>query len=192
MVVMAVKKSKRTKKRTSKKKQATKKKLSKKKQSRKKTSSKSSKASKKAAKKTLPRSKKASPSKSKKKLSKKKKSSAQSNFNESIKPKVAPHKEIKRDIKDEVGEEILKRIREVFHPIQVSLNSTSHLHKKHPQAKVHGGGHYQIKVVSDLFTGLSMLQRQQWMNSVLHDMYHKQIHALQMILREPEEEGYGF
>jgi len=50
----------------------------------------------------------------------------------------------------------------------------------------------KITVVSELFIGLSIFQRQKWMHKTLEDMYKKEIHAIELNLRDPSEAGYKF
>ncbi len=89
---------------------------------------------------------------------------------------------------DLTASEILKRVRDALAPTKVSLKNLSDAHKKHKGAKEHGGGHYSLSVISEVFSGLNLKQRQEWVNGILSDLYSKSIHALQMDLKSPSED----
>ncbi len=89
--------------------------------------------------------------------------------------------------KDSVASDIMRRIRGALAPTQFSLRALTEAHKKHKEAIKNGGGHYAIKVVSEVFTGLSLKQRQQWIFNLVGDLMGKTVHALQMDLKEPSE-----
>ena len=84
---------------------------------------------------------------------------------------------------DATASEVMKRIRETLSPIKLSLVNTSAKHKGH-KAK---GSHYDLLVVSELFIGVSALQRQKIIHSLLKDLIGKKIHALKMELKDPTQ-----
>jgi stress-induced morphogen len=84
---------------------------------------------------------------------------------------------------DPTALEIIRRIRNTFAPTYMTLQDLTAKHKSH-NAK---GNHYEIRIVSDLFNGLSRIQRSQWVNTVFSDLYGKIIHALKLDLKTPEE-----
>ncbi len=88
---------------------------------------------------------------------------------------------------DNTASEIMKRIRSALSPKNLALKNISAAHKKHKGAKKHGGGHYALIVVSDSFHGLGKIQREEWISSLLKDLYKDKIHALTMKLQTPEE-----
>jgi BolA protein len=89
---------------------------------------------------------------------------------------------------DLTAAEILKRVRDALAPTKLSLQNLTQGHKKHKEAKAHGGGHYSISIISEVFSGLNLKQRQEWVNGLLSDLYSKSIHALQMDLKSPSED----
>jgi BolA protein len=89
---------------------------------------------------------------------------------------------------DLTASEILKRVRDALAPTKLSLKNMSEGHKKHKSAKQHGGGHYSLSIISEVFSGLNIKQRQEWVNGILSDLYNKSIHALQMDLKSPAED----
>ena len=88
---------------------------------------------------------------------------------------------------DSTAAEIIKRLRELLSPTEMTLKNTSGSHETHKEGKKHGGGHYEVFIVSTLFEGLSALQRQQWVLGSLKDLFEKKIHALSMKLKSPKE-----
>lgn len=89
--------------------------------------------------------------------------------------------------KDSVASEIMSRIRGALAPTNLMLKSLTEAHKKHKEAQKSGGGHYALSVVSEVFSGLSLKQRQQWIYNLVSDLMGKSIHALQLDLKEPRE-----
>lgn len=88
---------------------------------------------------------------------------------------------------DTTANEIMKRVRETLFPHKLTVENLSSRHKNHAQAKGKGG-HYALEVISDMFAGLSILQRQQWIYRLVVDLLDaKKIHALQLTLKSPQE-----
>jgi stress-induced morphogen len=90
---------------------------------------------------------------------------------------------------DSIASVMMKRLRETLSPSRMNLANTSAQHASHRSAKKHGGAHYELAIVSDSFVGLSLVQREQWVTSLLSDLFDtKKIHALSMTLKTSEEE----
>jgi BolA protein len=89
---------------------------------------------------------------------------------------------------DPIVTEITHRLREALSPHSLRISDLGGAHKKHPEARKHGGGHYALEIVSDVFNGLKSLERQKWIYGLLGDLFEsKKIHALQMQLKAPGE-----
>lgn len=89
---------------------------------------------------------------------------------------------------DAVAAEITRLLRDALTPSTLFLKNLSDAHKRHKEAHKHGGGHYSLYVVSDLFTGLKPIQRQQWIYKLLDALIQqKKIHALEMKLVDSDE-----
>lgn len=86
---------------------------------------------------------------------------------------------------DPTALEIIRRIRNTFAPTYMTLQDLTAKHKNHQ--KTSKGNHYELKIVSELFGGLNLLQRSQWVNSVFSDLFGKVIHALKLDLKTPDE-----
>lgn len=98
------------------------------------------------------------------------------------------------DETDETAAEIVKRLRAALSPEQLKIENLSSAHAKHAESKKHGGGHYKIFIVSDLFEGQTKIHREKWVTSLLADLLTaKQIHAISLSLKATAEvEGlYG-
>lgn len=64
-----------------------------------------------------------------------------------------------------------------LNPVFFDFQDDSHLHAGHSGNK--GGGHYTVVVVSEAFGGVSRLNRQRTIKTLLHDLFSEGlIHAL--------------
>jgi len=72
---------------------------------------------------------------------------------------------------------IRTRLEQTLTPVRLDINDDSHLHRGHAGAAT-GGGHFSVLVVSDKFTGLSMVQRHRLVYQALSDLMPAEIHAL--------------
>ncbi len=71
-------------------------------------------------------------------------------------------------------------------PERVTIDDESHLHVGHPGA-ASGGGHYQVRIVSDAFAGQSQVRRHQLIYQALGEMIDGEIHALGITAKTPQE-----
>ena len=81
----------------------------------------------------------------------------------------------------EVIEIIDKILKEKISAEHVEIIDDSHLHRGHKAAG--GGGHYSVKVVSEQFEGVDLIDRMRMVYSALDDQINGQpklIHALQI------------
>ena len=62
-------------------------------------------------------------------------------------------------------DEIVERLRARFGSAPIDVQDDSHLHAGHDGAKG-GGGHYTVKIVSDLFAGKPPLARHRSANAI--------------------------
>ena len=79
------------------------------------------------------------------------------------------------------------RLTEVFSPLKLLVKDQSHLHVGHDGAK-EGGGHFQVKIVSDAFQGRRLIERHRMIFSALDSMMKSDIHALRIQAHTPDEE----
>lgn len=52
-----------------------------------------------------------------------------------------------------------------------------------------GGGHFTVEITSAAFTGLSLVKRHQLVYKALGDYVGREIHAVSIIAKTPEEEA---
>ena len=73
-----------------------------------------------------------------------------------------------------------------LNPVFFDFQDDSHLHAGHAGNK--GGGHYTVVVVSEAFGGISRLNRQRTIKTLLHDLFSEGlIHALSIKAATPDE-----
>lgn len=71
-------------------------------------------------------------------------------------------------------------------PISIELIDDSHLHAGHAGARS-GGGHFRVSIVSAAFSGKNTVARHRLIYDALGDMMRREIHALAIEARTPEE-----
>ena len=84
---------------------------------------------------------------------------------------------------------IIERIKELLdkeldiHHIEILDDSAKH--RNHSQSN--GGGHFQLTIISSDFESKSLIQRHRIIYSILGSMIKKEIHALSIQAKTPEE-----
>ncbi len=84
---------------------------------------------------------------------------------------------------------VISRMRErlaALSPQQLEIADDSAKHAGHAGA-ASGGGHYRMSIVSPLFAGLPTLARHRLVYDALGAMMKREIHALSIVARTPEE-----
>lgn len=71
-------------------------------------------------------------------------------------------------------------------PTELVLDDDSAAHAGHAGA-ASGGGHYNLRIVSLQFEGLKLVTRHRLVYDSVHDMMHKEIHALAITALAPSE-----
>jgi BolA protein len=74
----------------------------------------------------------------------------------------------------------------VLEPVELQLDDESALHAGHAGAAT-GGGHYRLRIVSNKFEGHKLVMRHRLVYDSVHDMMHKEIHALAITAVAPSE-----
>lgn len=83
-------------------------------------------------------------------------------------------------------EYIQLRLTEVFHPVTLEIQDDSHRHAGHASAG--GGGHFNVRIVSEAFAGNSLIKRHRMVYDALKDaMQANEIHALSIKAHTPSE-----
>ena len=82
-------------------------------------------------------------------------------------------------------EQIRAVVQDALRPSRLDIRDDSDAHRGH----VGGGGkgHFRLEIVSDRFTGKTLLQRHQLVHEVLAGLLDTDIHALILSTRSPEE-----
>jgi BolA protein len=78
------------------------------------------------------------------------------------------------------------KLTEAFSPSMLQVKDQSHLHAGHEGARS-GGGHFDVRIVSDAFVGKRPLQRHRMVFDALGAMMDSEIHALRITAKSPEE-----
>ena len=82
--------------------------------------------------------------------------------------------------------ELIRQKLAVLEPEAIEILDESARHAGHAGAKS-GGGHYLLTIVSPQFIGKTALARHRLVYDALHEMMHKNIHALSVKAYTPEE-----
>ncbi len=83
-------------------------------------------------------------------------------------------------------ERMRSRLQAALAPLELTLDDDSALHAGHAGA-ASGGGHYNVRIVSLQFEGLKLVTRHRLVYDSVHDMMHKEIHALAITALAPSE-----
>ena len=83
-------------------------------------------------------------------------------------------------------ERMRSRFEAALAPLELTLEDDSALHAGHAGA-ASGGGHYNVRIVSLQFEGLKLVTRHRLVYESVHDMMHKEIHALAITALAPSE-----
>lgn len=71
-------------------------------------------------------------------------------------------------------------------PVELVLDDDAAAHAGHAGA-ASGGGHYNLRIVSLQFEGQKLVTRHRLVYDSVHDMMHKEIHALAITALAPSE-----
>lgn len=83
-------------------------------------------------------------------------------------------------------EKIRRRLITAFHPCELEISDESDLHVGHEGAK-DGKGHFRIRIVSDQFTSLPLLQCHRLIYRAVGDLMETDIHALSIQADPPPQ-----
>lgn len=85
-----------------------------------------------------------------------------------------------------IADIIKQKLNEALHPELIEIIDHSAAHAGHAGAR-NGGGHYNVTIVAEVFTGKSLVQRHQLIYQTLGDMMKHDIHALGINALTPSE-----
>ncbi|HQU15353.1 MAG: BolA family transcriptional regulator [Chromatiales bacterium 21-64-14] len=83
-----------------------------------------------------------------------------------------------------------ERIRAALSPAALEIVDDSHRHAGHEGAKS-GGGHYNVRIVSEAFRGKALLERHRLVYAAVGDAMNREVHALSIQAQTPEEAAAG-
>lgn len=83
-------------------------------------------------------------------------------------------------------QQIRHRLEAEFAPLELKIKDQSKLHAGHAGAE-DGRGHFDIRIVAEVFDGQSRLERHRLVYSALDDLIQSDIHALRIKALAPAE-----
>jgi BolA protein len=82
-------------------------------------------------------------------------------------------------------ERIRSLMQDAFHPVELEIRDDSAAHAGH--AGGGGKGHFRLRVVSDAFAGMPLVQRHRLVHDALSSLLQTDIHALSLSIKAPDE-----
>jgi BolA family transcriptional regulator, general stress-responsive regulator len=79
------------------------------------------------------------------------------------------------------------RLTLALQPSHLNIRDDSAAHAGHQSAKASGGGHFTVTVVSELFSGKTLIQRHKMVYQALEGMIGPDIHAIQINAKTASE-----
>lgn len=86
---------------------------------------------------------------------------------------------------EERVEMIRQRLQSALQPESLDIEDDSASHAGHASAG--GGGHFNVIIVSDKFSGRSLIERHRMVYDAVQDLMNTEIHALSMKTYTPDE-----
>ena len=86
-----------------------------------------------------------------------------------------------------VADTISRKLEAAFAPTRLDVQDDSARHAGHAGAREGGESHFNVAITSDVFNGLSRVERQRRVNAVLADELKGPVHALSLKLKAPGE-----
>ena len=81
---------------------------------------------------------------------------------------------------------IRERLTSAFAPTVLDIEDDSAKHAGHAGARS-GGGHFNVRIVSKVFSGKSLVQRHRLVYDAVGDAMQQEIHALSIQAKAPDE-----
>ncbi len=86
-----------------------------------------------------------------------------------------------------VAQRITRKLTEAFAPERLEVVDESARHAGHAGARPEGETHFDVRITSAVFEGMTRLQRQRAVNSALAEELAGPVHALSIQARTPGE-----
>jgi BolA protein len=90
-----------------------------------------------------------------------------------------------------VANSIRTKLTEAFAPEALTIVDESAAHAGHAGARPEGETHFRVRIVSRTFDGLTRVERQRRVYSVLAEELRDRVHALALVTQTPGEVGSG-
>jgi BolA family transcriptional regulator, general stress-responsive regulator len=84
-----------------------------------------------------------------------------------------------------LSERIRAVLQEKLHPVRLEIRDDSAAHAGH--AGGGGKGHFRVRIVSEAFSGKSLVERHRMVHDALAALLESDIHALALIVKTPAE-----
>jgi BolA protein len=82
------------------------------------------------------------------------------------------------------GQKIEAILQKTFSPEHLQVEDDSAKHAGHAGAR-QGGGHYQVTLVSAVFSGKSLVDQHRLVNEALRELFGSEVHALALQTYDP-------
>ena len=86
-----------------------------------------------------------------------------------------------------VADTIRQKLTATFSPVTLVVEDESARHAGHSGARPEGETHFNVKIVSAAFAGLSRVERQRRVYAALSDELQARVHALALVTQTPDE-----
>lgn len=87
----------------------------------------------------------------------------------------------------DISHKITGILKEKFLALRIEVIDESLEHATHKETQKTGGGHYRVVIVSEKFTGSTLLKRHRMVYDVLREGWREAIHALTLKTYTPQE-----
>lgn len=88
-----------------------------------------------------------------------------------------------------VADTIRQKLKSAFSPVELVVEDDSARHAGHSGSRPGGETHFNVRIVSPAFAGISRVERQRRIHTVLADELNGRVHALALTARAPGEAG---
>ena len=86
-----------------------------------------------------------------------------------------------------IAERITRKLTEAFPPQELKVIDESHQHQGHGGWREGGETHFRVNIVSEAFSGKSLLERHRLVNAALAQELADRVHALAIAAKAPGE-----
>ncbi len=89
---------------------------------------------------------------------------------------------------DDIANQLEQQLRQAFSPERLDIINESHLHAGHqPEFDGTGQTHFRVRIVADVFTGMSRVERHRKINEFVAPHMEHGLHAIAIEAKAPGE-----